>query len=144
MSRELDVLKKKPRTRIPRAVVVQDGGPKGTRHEGFKDAPVFLRGNSKRLGKTVPRGVPRDPGRRSASRQMRITKGSGRLELAEWLARSRQPADGPRHGQPDLAAPLRRGPGPHRPTTSASAASGRQTLRCSTGWPRGSWNRGGR
>ena len=56
---ELDALKKKPPPEIPRAVVVQDGGPKGTRHEGFKDAHVFLRGNPKRLGKTVPRGVPR-------------------------------------------------------------------------------------
>ena len=61
MSRELDSLKKTPPREIPRAVVVQDGGPAGTRHEGWKDAPVFVRGNSKRLGKTVPRGVPRSP-----------------------------------------------------------------------------------
>ena len=55
LSRELEILKKKPPLEIPRAVVVQDGGPKGTRHEGFKDAQVFLRGNHKKLGKTVPR-----------------------------------------------------------------------------------------
>ena len=54
LERELDVLKKKPAADIPRAVVVQDGGPKGTRHEGFKDSHVFLRGNPKRLGKAVP------------------------------------------------------------------------------------------
>ncbi len=69
---------------------MQDGGPKGTRHEGFKDAPVFLRGNSKRLGKTVPRGVPRSL---QASHQtpLQITRGSGRRELAEWLARGDNP-----------------------------------------------------
>ena len=88
--RELDVLKKKPRAEIPQAVVVQDGGPKGTRHEGFKDAHVFLRGNSARLGQIVPRGVPgvlvgdgHPP--------VRITKGSGRRELAEWLVRPDNP-----------------------------------------------------
>ena len=89
-SRELDALKKKPAADIPRAVVVQDGGPKGTRHEGFKDSHVFLRGNPKRLGKTVPRGVPRvllgagEP-------QVRIKEGSGRRELAGWLARPDNP-----------------------------------------------------
>ena len=65
LSEELDALKKKPPSRFPQAVVVQDGGPKGTRHEGFKDAQVFLRGNPKRLGKTVPRGFPRILARRT-------------------------------------------------------------------------------
>ncbi len=83
-------MKKKPAADIPRAVVVQDGGPKGTRHEGFKDSHVFLRGNPKRLGKTVPRGVPRvllgagEP-------QVRIKEGSGRRELAGWLVRPDNP-----------------------------------------------------
>ena len=53
---------------------MQDGGPKGTRHEGFKDAQVFLRGNSKRLGKTVPRGFPQ----RFASRRAIARCGSPR------------------------------------------------------------------
>ncbi len=67
---------------------MQDGGPKGTRHEGFKDAHVFLRGNPKRLGATVPRGFPRIL---AGDRQERITKGSGRLQLADWLARPDNP-----------------------------------------------------
>ena len=88
--RELDALKKKPPVDIPQAVVVQDGGPNGTRHDGFKDSHVFLRGNSTRLGKIVPRGVPwillgdgQPP--------VRITRGSGRRELAEWLVRPANP-----------------------------------------------------
>jgi len=85
LSRELHVLRTRPAQDIPQAVVVQDGGPMGTRHEGSKDAQVFVRGNSKRLGKSVPRAVPRVLlGEREP--QIKITKGSGRRELAGWLA----------------------------------------------------------
>ena len=125
------------------AVVVQDGGPKGTRHEGFKDAQVFLRGNPRRLGKTVPRGVPRSLAGRGPA-PLRITEGSGRRRTGRMAGAPRQPPDGPRHGQPDLAASLRRGLWSARPTTSARGASGRRTPSCSTGWPRGSSNRVGR
>jgi mono/diheme cytochrome c family protein len=88
LSRELDALKKKPRREIPQAVVVQEGGPPGTRHEGFKDAPVYLRGNPRRTGKTVPRGFPRilTGGHRDA-----IKEGSGRRQLADWLGRPENP-----------------------------------------------------
>ena len=68
---------------------MQDGGPKGTRHEGFKDAQVFLRGNHKRLGKTVPAAF-RASCRASAAGE-RITEGSGRRQLADWLARPDNP-----------------------------------------------------
>ena len=90
LSRELEVLKKKPPHEIPRAVVVQDGGPKGTRHEGFKDSQVFIRGNAKRLGTVVPRGVPRILIGESGP-QVRINSGSGRKELAEWLIHPSNP-----------------------------------------------------
>jgi hypothetical protein len=84
LKRELDTLRKKPAPEeIPQAVAVQDGGPPGTRHEGFKDAQVFLRGDHKKLGKTVPRGLPRVL---AGEHQPRITAGSGRLQLADWLA----------------------------------------------------------
>jgi hypothetical protein len=88
LSHELQVLRKKPPLVIPQAVVVQDGGPKGTRHEGFKDAPVFLRGDHKRPGKVVLRGFPRIL---TGDRQERITQGSGRLQLADWLTRPDHP-----------------------------------------------------
>ncbi len=82
------MLKKKAPLEVPQAVVVRDGGPKGTRHEGFKDAQVFLRGNHKRPGKTVPRGFPLVL---TGGRPVRITEGSGRRQLADWLARPDHP-----------------------------------------------------
>jgi hypothetical protein len=88
LSDELEALRKKPPFVLPQAVVVQDGGPKGTRHEGFQDAQVFLRGDPKKLGKTVPRGFPRIL---AGEHQERITAGSGRLQLADWLARADNP-----------------------------------------------------
>ncbi len=90
LGQELEDLKKKLPQEIPQAVVVQDGGPKGTRHEGFKDAQVFLRGNPKRTGKTVPRGVPRVL-QAEQEPALRISSGSGRLELAGWIARPDNP-----------------------------------------------------
>ena len=88
LGHELDVLKSKAPIEVPQAVVVREGGPKGTRHEGFKDAPVFLRGNHKRLGKSVPRGFPRVL---TGGRPTRITEGSGRRQLADWLTRPDHP-----------------------------------------------------
>ena len=87
---ELDELKRKPRHDTPRAVVVQEGGPTGTRHEGFKDALVFLRGNPKRPGKVVPRGVPRVLAK-GGKPALPIKSGSGRQELAEWLVNPANP-----------------------------------------------------
>jgi uncharacterized protein DUF1553/uncharacterized protein DUF1549/concanavalin A-like lectin/glucanase superfamily protein len=88
LNHELEVLKKMPPLKVEQAVAVQDGGPKGTRFEGFKDANVFVRGNHKQLGKIVPRGFPRVL---AGERQERITSGSGRLQLADWIARDDNP-----------------------------------------------------
>jgi len=67
---------------------VQDGGPKGTKHEGFKDSHVYIRGNHKKPGKLVPR---RFPVILAGERQPAITVGSGRLQLARWLTRPDNP-----------------------------------------------------
>jgi hypothetical protein len=81
---ELESLKKKPPLpEIPQAVVVQEGGPPGTPHEGFHDAVVYLRGNHQTPGKTVPRGVPRVI---AGAEPPVVREGSGRRELARWLA----------------------------------------------------------
>lgn len=85
---ELTALRNKRPMEIPQAVVAQDGGPKGTRYEGFKDAQVLIRGDPKKLGKLVPRGFPKIL---AGKRVERITKGSGRLQLADWLTRPENP-----------------------------------------------------
>jgi hypothetical protein len=85
---ELETLKKRPPPDIPRAVVVQDGGPPGTPHEGFHDAAVYLRGNHAKPGKMVPRGFPRAL---AGSQQPAIREGSGRRELARWLTQPDHP-----------------------------------------------------
>jgi hypothetical protein len=85
---ELEALRNKRPVSVPMAVVIQDGGPKGTRHEGFADAHVFIRGDSKRLGKMVPRGFPKIL---TGKEEVKITDGSGRLQLANWLTRPENP-----------------------------------------------------
>jgi hypothetical protein len=80
---ELETLQKKKPPEIPRAVVVQEGGPPGTPHEGFHDAHVYVRGNHAKLGKVVPRGFPKAI---AGSQSPEIREGSGRRELARWLA----------------------------------------------------------
>jgi hypothetical protein len=85
---ELDALRKYRPADLPQAIAAQDGGPKGTRHEGFKDAPVYIRGDHKRPGKTVPRGFPQVL---TDGREAPIVAGSGRLQLADWLARPENP-----------------------------------------------------
>src|SRR5262249_37833623 len=75
LQRDPKPLKKNPPPQpIPEAVIVQDGGPKGTKHEGFKDAHIYIRGNPKRLGKVVPRGFPTVL---AGDNQRPITQGSG-------------------------------------------------------------------
>ncbi len=88
LQRELDAIKKKPPHDIPRAVVVQEGGPAGTPHEGIHDAVVYLRGNPAKPGKTVPRGFP---AALAGAQQPPIREGSGRRELAQWLTRPDHP-----------------------------------------------------
>lgn len=85
---ELETLKKKPPLDIPRAIVVQDGGPPGTPHEGFQDAAVYLRGNHAKPGKIVPRGFPSVL---AGAQQPAIHEGSGRRELARWLTQPEHP-----------------------------------------------------
>jgi hypothetical protein len=85
---ELETVRRGIPTHVPQAVVVQDGGPAGTKHEGFKDAHIYLRGNPKKLGKTVPRGFPKVL---AGEHQPAITEGSGRLRLAEWIASANNP-----------------------------------------------------
>jgi Protein of unknown function (DUF1553)/Protein of unknown function (DUF1549)/Planctomycete cytochrome C len=85
---ELEILKKRPVPEIPRAVTVADGGPVGTKYEGFHDARVLIRGNPANLGPVVPRGFPQVL---AGNEQPVIRHGSGRRELAAWLVRPDNP-----------------------------------------------------
>ncbi len=73
----------KQKTVPPLAIAVQEGGIPGSNREKIADAPVLIRGDFRREGPIVPRHFPvllagEDP--------PRIASGSGRLELARWIA----------------------------------------------------------
>ena len=101
----------------------------------------------------LPARQPQQPRRGSAAA---VRGSAGRRQAAAVQGRQRpagtgpghrqqgQPADGPRDGQPRLAAPFRRGTGAHAQRLRRSAANRRRTRSCSTGWPRRSWRRAGR
>ena len=61
----------------------QEGGVPESPHAGVHDVKIHIRGRYDRLGDTVARGFPRVLEGRNPPR---IESGSGRLELARWLA----------------------------------------------------------
>jgi hypothetical protein len=71
----------------PYAQCLQEGGIPGTVHDGYQDARVHLRGRYDTLGEVVPRGTPGI----LTAKQPTITVGSGRLELARWIASAENP-----------------------------------------------------
>ena len=66
---------------------LQEGGIPATNYEGFHDARIHLRGRYDRLSDTVPRALPT----LLTNAQPRIAAGSGRLELAHWIASAENP-----------------------------------------------------
>ena len=67
---------------------LQEGGTPQSMFPGTQDVPIHLRGRYDKLGPVVPRGFPRVV---AGENQPPITKGSGRLELAQWLTRPDHP-----------------------------------------------------
>lgn len=65
------------------AMATQEGGVPGSNREKVADAPVLIRGDFRREGNVVPR---RFPVILAGEGQPRIAGGSGRLELARWIA----------------------------------------------------------
>jgi hypothetical protein len=80
---------RKQQSVLPMAVVVLEGGHADTLYKTFHDAPILLRGDPLKTGKLVPRGFPKILGAGPP-----IHKGSGRIELAQWLTRSDHPLTG--------------------------------------------------
>jgi hypothetical protein len=66
---------------------MKEGGIAGTTYEGFHDAAIHKRGRYDMLGEAVPRGMPQW----LTKHQPHIADGSGRLELARWIASADNP-----------------------------------------------------
>jgi hypothetical protein len=62
---------------------VQEGGCPASPQHGIHDVRVHIRGRYDRLGKAVPRRFPRIL---AGDHQKPINQGSGRLQLAKWIA----------------------------------------------------------
>ncbi|HEV3122617.1 MAG TPA: DUF1553 domain-containing protein, partial [Isosphaeraceae bacterium] len=85
---ELAALRQNAPPAFPLALAAQEGGVPTTAYEGFSDARVHIRGNYQRLGRKVPRHFPRIL---AGDQEPAITRGSGRLDLARWIARADHP-----------------------------------------------------
>ncbi|MSU36400.1 MAG: DUF1553 domain-containing protein [Pedosphaera sp.] len=72
----------------PSALTVQEGGMPGGLFPNIQDVPVHIRGSYTRLGSVVPRRMPTFFAGES---QPPITQGSGRRELAAWIASKTNP-----------------------------------------------------
>ncbi|MDB6154910.1 MAG: Protein of unknown function (DUF1553)/Protein of unknown function (DUF1549)/Planctomycete [Chthoniobacteraceae bacterium] len=67
---------------------LQEGGIPGTAYAGIHDARIHVRGRYDRLKEVRPRGFP---ALLSDAHDSQITEGSGRIELARWLASPENP-----------------------------------------------------
>ncbi|MDF2439849.1 MAG: hypothetical protein JWN98_833, partial [Abditibacteriota bacterium] len=88
LTAEHDALRKATPPPLQYAHGAQEGGIPESAYAGFHDVRVHKRGSYARLGDVVPRAFPAVL---AGERQPRITKGSGRLELARWLAGDKHP-----------------------------------------------------
>ncbi len=70
------------------AITAQDGGTPGGLFPAVQDVPVHIQGNHNKLGKVV---VRRFPVVLAGADQPPIAAGSGRLELARWIASPANP-----------------------------------------------------
>jgi Protein of unknown function (DUF1553)/Protein of unknown function (DUF1549)/Planctomycete cytochrome C len=70
------------------AMAIEEGGVPGSLFPGMQDVPLHIRGSYARLGAVVPRGFPRII---AGENSPVIAHGSGRLELARWLASAENP-----------------------------------------------------
>ena len=73
---------------IPLAMAVQEGGMPGGLFPSIQDVPIHIRGSYARLGPVVPRRLPKIL---AGDNQPPITSGSGRKQLADWIAAADNP-----------------------------------------------------
>jgi hypothetical protein len=67
---------------------MQEGGTPKSMFAGIQDVPVHIRGQYSKLGDVVPRHFPQVI---AGEKQPKITNGSGRKELSEWIANKDNP-----------------------------------------------------
>ncbi|MDB6121668.1 MAG: Protein of unknown function (DUF1553)/Protein of unknown function (DUF1549)/Planctomycete [Pedosphaera sp.] len=85
---ELAALKQNTPPAIPMAEGMLEGGVPESPHAGIHDVKIHVRGRYDRLGELVPRRFPRII---AGDEQKSITEGSGRLQLANWIASPTNP-----------------------------------------------------
>src|SRR5689334_20123055 len=71
-------------TPIPTTHGLQEGGCPASPHAGLHDVAIHIRGRYDRLGPIVPRRFPKLLARDED--QPAIKQGSGRMDLANWIA----------------------------------------------------------
>ncbi len=86
--RERDALQARLPPPYPVTMTVQEGGMKGGLFPKIQDVPVHVRGSYTQLGPVIPR---RMPAFFAGESQPPITHGSGRRELAAWIAAPTSP-----------------------------------------------------
>lgn len=74
-----------------KAIGIQEGGYSDSRHTGISDMPIYVRGNPHQPGKITPRQLPVVFAGADQIPISAQTSQSGRLELARWIASSRNP-----------------------------------------------------
>jgi hypothetical protein len=67
---------------------MQEGGTPKSMFAGIQDVPVHIRGSYSKLGEVVPRHFPEVI---AGDKQPKIAQGSGRKELADWIANKDNP-----------------------------------------------------
>ncbi len=83
LSAERDRLERSLPPEPPVAMAVQEGGTPGGLFPRIQDVPIHIRGSYARLGPIVARRLPRFF---AGENQPPIRQGSGRRELARWVA----------------------------------------------------------
>src|SRR5262249_37593987 len=65
---------------------IREGGVPGSNRERIGDAPIYVRGDYRKEGRVVPRRFPAILAGEDQAPLGQRTGGSGRLELADWIA----------------------------------------------------------
>jgi hypothetical protein len=75
----------------PVAIGIREGGVPGSNREHIGDAPIYVRGDHRKEGRVVPRRFPVILAGEDQPPLGEQTSGSGRRELAAWIASSDNP-----------------------------------------------------